>query len=149
MRTRTVAAALAVAMIGTMALAATGNAAPRTFKGHFKNAGGAKIEIKARGRDGEIRRVMRVNYFNLPGSCTVTGAAQLSGSWIFTGGIAVNDERRFRVRNNNGEDPPSSVRFRGRFSKNFKRVRGSFQTTLRFDEETCRTPRTRYVARRR
>jgi hypothetical protein len=110
--------------------------ATATYKGAFKQSGkGTKIAIKVRVRNGEAKSVKSMTYQKLPAVCPESNFDEIGGGWTFRGGVPVNDQRRFSVVGNDGDEAdPSSLRFRGRFSKNFKRVRGKFQTRAYFPE---------------
>jgi hypothetical protein len=165
-----VCAALAV---GLVAAAASGGASARTsvdaldgadaraaaqratdvWRGTLKRSGpGTKIVIRATVRRGKPRTINAVDYRGLPAACEASGDELISGGWTLEG-VRVNNRRKFRAVGNDGGPPGmrSSLRFTGRFSANFNKVRGKFQTTVYFPkgpEETCVGETKRYVATR-
>lgn len=170
------AAALSAALVGGLALAAlSGGATLRTssamlddgvasvaarattitYKGKFRNAGpGTAIKIRARGQGGEPTAIKSMTYRKLPATCPESDSSTIDGGWTFTG-VRVNDRRKFKVVGNDGRPNPSSLKFTGRFSRNFNRVKGKFQTTSYFPDdgpglpaETCVSETERYRAKR-
>jgi hypothetical protein len=127
--------------------------ANRTFEGPFRGAGpDAQITVKAKIKRGKATSVKQVVYDTLPFDCAVSGAELLSGTWDLSG-VRVNENRKFTAVGNDGGPPGerSSLRFKGKFNKKFKRVRGTFQTSVYFPpedppEETCSSETTRYRA---
>ncbi len=107
-----------------------------TYRGAFKQSGkDTKVKIKVNLRNGEAKSVKSMKYEGMPAACPKSGFDEIGGGWTFRGGVPVNDRRRFRAVGDDGDEAhPSSLRFRGRFSKNFKRVRGKFQTRAYFPE---------------
>ena len=121
------------------------------YKGRFKGVPNGKITIKAKTEGGEATKIKRMTYRNLPADCPVSGYPTISGGWTLAG-VAVNDERKFRAVGESG-DGRSSLRFFGKFSADFDKVKGRFQTNAYFPpsnppEETCVSEMRRYVAKR-
>ena len=127
----------------------------KTFDGRFKENGpNTFILIKARFKQGEATKVTRMRYrANM--DCTTSGETPGEAGWVFHG-ATVNDERKFKIRGNNGQVPQSTLLFKGKFSPSFKRVTGIFKTHQWFEAqknpplpaEYCNLPRTRYSASR-
>jgi len=173
---KTFGGALCAALLGGLALAALSGGATRTsvatldgadaraaahratdtytYKGSFKAAGPrATIKIKAKVQGGEVKAIKRMAYERLPAHCPVSVPPNrtISGGWTFHGGLTVNAKRKFKVVGTDGRPNPSSVRFSGRFSQGFSKVRGKFQTNSFFPSgprETCSSFIKRYGAKR-
>jgi hypothetical protein len=127
--------------------------AARTYRGSFKNVGGPSlIIIKAGYRGGEAKNVKSMEY-EVPMNCVKSGRVRGSTGWRFDG-VRVKPDRRFSVRGGNGQDPESTLVFKGRFTRNFQKVRGTFKTHQWFEAqgklpaEYCNLPPTKYVAKR-
>ena len=128
-----------------------------TYRGEFRGAGPDTVmKIRAIFRRGEAVAIKSMLYRGLPAECPVSMSDTISGGWDLVG-VGVNDRRRFKVVGDDGEPPGmrSSLRFKGRFNRSFKRVRGRFQTTAYFPdegpglpEETCVSESKRYRAKR-
>ena len=130
------------------------------YTGAFKRSGeDTKITIKVNVRDGKAKSIRSMRYRRLPADCPKSANNRINGGWRFTPGASVNAERRFKITGNDGAPPEmrSTLSFRGKFSRNFNRVRGKLQTTayfpegddpVKFPEEICGTAPTRYGARR-
>jgi len=146
--------ALCAALVGGLALAAIGWGATETYKGQFEPAGPrAEIKIKAKVRGGEVKAIKSMSYRWLPANCPESELPLISGGWTFGGGLTVNARRRFKVVGDDGKPNPSSLRFKGRFSRNLETVNGKFQTNSYFPpgprpEETCISFPKRYGAKR-
>jgi hypothetical protein len=156
---KALAGAVCVALIGALATSAvSGGATPRvadatldggadraaqratgTFSGKFRNAGRrARITIKAKVRRGKAVAVRSVRYMNAVGRCeTTTGPVTLAGGWNFKPRpVPVKGNRKFEVSGTEqGVPNPGSLTFRGRFSKNFEKVRGTFRTRQFFSAD--------------
>ena len=173
---RTFAVALSVALAGGLALAALGlgatdrsriatlggadagsarlaGGASDKWKGRFKQADGAKIIIKAKTEGGVPTKIKKMAYRNLPADCPVSGVQPISGGWTLAG-VFVGPDRKFKAKGDDG-DPvnPSTLRFKGKFTPDYDKVKGRFQTSVYFGpdnppEETCTTEPKRYVAKR-
>ena len=134
--------------------------ATTAYIGAFKESGeNTKITIKVRVKDGEAKAIRSMRYRRLPADCPKSEFDVIAGGWTFTPGVRVDAERRFNIVGNTDAPPEmrSTLRFRGKFSRSFKRVRGRLQTTAYFPkgdppetypEEICGTAPTRYGARR-
>jgi hypothetical protein len=127
--------------------------ATKTYRGSFKNAGGpSRITINAGYRGGEARTVKSMEY-NVLMDCQISGQVRGASGWRFRG-VRVKPDRRFSVRGGNGQDPESTLVFKGRFTRSFQKVRGTFKTHQWFEKdpplpaEYCNLPPTDYVARR-
>lgn len=121
------------------------------YKGRFKGVPGSKITIKAKTKGGQPHKISRMDYVQLPASCPVSMATSVSGGWTLAG-VRVGDDRKFKAVGQS-DDGLSSLRFRGRFSADFDKVKGRFQTNSHFTpddppEETCVSENRRYVAKR-
>lgn len=179
---KTFAVALSAALVGALALAAlsvgatdrsrvaTSDVADAsqarlaagttdTYKGRFKGAsqGQSVIKIKAKVRNDEAVKIKSMRYAALM-DCEKSGATVGRAGWRFGGGIRVRDNRKFRAGGDSIETPTSNFAFKGRFSRDFKKVRGTFRTHQWFEaepdtdpplpEEYCDLEPTRYVAKR-
>jgi hypothetical protein len=177
---KTFGVALGAAMVGALALAAFSPGATHstrvatsdfgdssharlaagttdTYKGRFKGASqnGSKIKIKAKVRGGEAVEIKSMSYVALM-DCDTSGATVGRAGWRFTGGIPVKENRRFRASGDSVETPTSSFTLKGRFSRDFDKVKGTFRTRQWFDAEKdpplpaeyCNLEPTRYVAKR-
>ena len=127
--------------------------ATNTYGGTFKRVGpGTRIEIKATVRHGEARRITSLDYFG-PLNCAQSGQAEGGVRWFFRG-VGVNAKRKFAVRGRSVDTPPSTLSFKGRFSRDFDKLRGTFKTRQWFPKdkglpaEYCSMPRRRYGAKR-
>jgi hypothetical protein len=138
---------------GTAAVAAR---VLRVYEGHFQDAGpGSEIVINTAFRNGEAKSVKRMRYRVLM-DCEQSGNTQGAAGWIFEPGIRVRADRRFSVSGNNGQNPVSNLTFKGRFSRNFARVKGTLKTHQWFaadpgqglPAEYCTLPTTVYTAKR-
>ena len=145
------AAALGVALVGGLALAAV-SPAKLVYTGEFRSAGpDTSVKITAKGGGGEPTAIKRLDYAGLPAQCDVTGKTTLESHPTFTG-VKVNDERKFKIVATS-DDGDSSIRFSGKFSRNFNKVRGKLQETITFGPdsppaETCVGETRRYAAKR-
>ena len=171
---KTVAIALSASLVGALAFAAFGaGAADRgriatlegadaaqarlaarasdRYKGRFRGAAGSKITIKAKTEGGEPTKIKRMSYRNLPANCPESEFPVINGGWTLTG-VTVDADRKFKAVGES-EDGRSSLRFRGKFTADFDKVKGRFQTNSYFPpsdppEETCVSENKRYVAKR-
>jgi hypothetical protein len=149
----TMARTSAATLDGNDARAAAAQRATTTYKGELKQAGpNTSIKIKAKVRNGQPKAITGVVYRGLPAACEVSPPPQrISGSWTLSG-VKVNSRRKFKAVGDS-QDGNSSLRFTGRFSTSFKKVRGKFQTTVLFGpdnppEETCVGQTKPYAAKR-
>jgi len=104
----------------------------RVYKGWFPDVSGSKAKLTTTFRRGKPKLVTQIDYWRLPAVCEKTGGGQ-TASWGFRfirGALRVNPNRKFGV-SGSAEDG-STVRISGRFSRNFKKVRGKFQTRTLF-----------------
>jgi hypothetical protein len=134
----------------------TARRAEEAYKGEFTaaNQNGSEITIRADLQDGKPKEVLRMNYFARM-DCEQSGETGGRAGWRFPGGLKVED-RRFKVSGNNGQDPKSTLTFKGRFSRTGKRVKGSLTTKQWFEEqddpplpaEYCSLKDERYEAKR-
>ena len=158
---KAVAAVAAVAAAGSLAGTATGDGNPGaghagtlaqetsgasgralaaratgTWNGEFKppNQQGSTVTLKAAVRGGAPTSVKRFRYGALM-QCATSGPTIGNAGWIFTGGINEKSNRRFSLAGRSAATPRSTFRIKGRFSKNFKRVRGTFSTHQWFEAE--------------
>lgn len=153
--------ALATMLAGCLAFAALADGATRldsdTYNGWFRLAGphtGIRVDVRV--VNGEAKSINSVEYSRLPATCP-SGLPLINGRWTFTG-LRVNLRRKFRIAGTDHRPNPSSLRFKGRFSKNFNKVRGKFRTSSYFPEKpdgnggttpgTCVSKTKRYSARR-
>jgi hypothetical protein len=144
------------ALDGADGRAAAQQRATDTYKGKFKAAGRrATIKIKAKVKHGEAKAVREIIYSRLPANCPESGLPLIGGSWGLRG-VRVNDQRKFKIVGESA-DGRSSLRFSGKFSADFEKVRGRFQTDSYFPasgppqnlpEETCTSFTKRYGAKR-
>jgi hypothetical protein len=127
-----------------------------TWRGEFKPPAqqGSQVQIKAKVRRGKVKSVKRFAYLALM-QCDTSGPTPGETAWVFTpGGIKVKQNRKFSVSGQSVETPRSNLTLRGRFSRNYKKVRGTFRTHQWFPEEPplpaeyCDLPPTRFVAKR-
>lgn len=129
-----------------------------TYEGEFKpaNQEGSGILISAAIRNGEATKVKRMRYFALM-DCETSGPIPGEAGWNFgRRGIRVKSNRRFALSGRSVESPRSTFTFKGRFSSNYKRVRGTFKTHQWFEAqddpplpaEYCDMDATRYAASR-
>lgn len=126
----------------------------KVYEGRFQDAGpGSEIVINAAFRNGEAKKVKRMRYKVLM-DCEVSGEIYGAAGWIFEPGIRVRADRRFSVSGRNNATPQSTLTFKGRFSRNFARVKGTFKTHQWFEAkdplpaEYCTLPTTVYTAKR-
>ena len=158
---KAVAAVAAVAAAGILAGTATGDgnpgaghAGPRaqetsgaseralaaratgTWNGEFTppNQQGSTVKLKAAVRGGEATSVKRFRY-SAGMQCAQSGRTAANAGWIFTGGINVKSNRRFSLAGRSAATPRSTFRLKGRFSRNFKSVKGRFSTHQWFAAE--------------
>jgi hypothetical protein len=104
------------------ALAATGVAAggtsePKLFTGSFEQGGTISLQLHR----GNEKKVRYISIDRMSGRCEDGSGAQLSFS--IEGGTPVLSDRSFAVRSKDGKGGKAIVR--GRFSRGFKRVKGS------------------------
>jgi hypothetical protein len=121
------------------------------YKGRFKGVAGSKIVIKAKTQGGVPTKIKRMSYVGLPADCPVSNFPTVSGGWTLAG-VTVNARRKFKAVGES-EDGRSSLKFIGRFTEDFDKVKGRFQTTSYFPpsdppEETCVSETRKYVAKR-
>jgi hypothetical protein len=121
------------------------------YKGRFKGVAGSKIVIKAKTQGGVPTKIKRMSYKNLPADCPVSGFPTISGGWTLAG-VTVNARRKFKAVGES-EDGRSSLKFVGKFTEDFDKVKGRFQTDSYFPpsdppEETCVSETRKYVAKR-
>jgi len=147
-----------VAVAGNSEARAAAARATGSYEGEFKpaNQQGSEIVISAAIRNGKAIKVKRMRY--LAGmACEESGFIAGEAGWIFgRRGIRVKPNRRFALSSRGVDTPRSTFTFKGRFSKNFKRVRGTFKTHQWFEAQTdpklpaeyCDMPTTRYAASR-
>ena len=140
----------------TRALAAR---ATGTWNGEFKPPAqqGSQVQIKARVRKGKVKGVKRFAYVALM-QCDTSGPTVGETAWVFgRGGIKVKRNRKFSVSGQSVETPRSNLTLKGRFSRNYKKVRGTFRTHQWFEAEPgppplpaeyCDLAPTRFVAKR-
>jgi hypothetical protein len=129
--------------------------AVKAFDGRFKENGpDTFILIKARFKDGFPTKITRMRYrANM--ECDTSGTIPGEAGWVFHGAL-VNDERKFKIRGNNGLSPQSTLFFKGKFNLDLDKIKGIFKTKQWFDAqadpplpaEYCRLARTRYSASR-
>jgi len=148
-----------VAVAGKSATRAAAARATGSYEGEFKpaNQQGSEIVISAAIRNGKATKVKRMRYLALM-DCETSGATVGEAGWLFgRRGIKVKPNRRFSLASRGRTEPVSTFTFKGRFSRNFKRVRGTFKTHQWFEEQTeptplpaeyCDMPTTRYAASR-
>jgi len=124
------------------------------YAGRLGDEAGTKIRILIGFRDGNRATVRRVRYRNLDAQCERGEPKTISGRWTFDPPYRVGASRKFTI---SGHDSGpvgqrSSLRLTGRFSVNFRRLRGEFQSTAFLYEEpqqTCIGATRAYRARRR
>jgi hypothetical protein len=121
------------------------------YKGRFKGVPNGKIIIKAKTEGGVPTRIKKMSYRNLPAECPESGFPTISGSWTLAG-VTVNDRRKFKA-DGESADGRSSLKFVGKFTADFDKVKGRFQTDSYFPptdppEETCVSETRKYVAKR-
>ena len=151
MRKSLAAVPVAVLAAATLALAA---GSPSTYRGSFNGVGpDTLIRINAVREGGEVTKVRSMRY-RVPMNCEESGPGVISfAGWTFHG-LRVRDDRRFSVSGGNGRARESRLTFKGRFSSNFKTVRGTLKTRQWFPAEGklpaeyCRLPKTGYSAER-
>jgi hypothetical protein len=123
------------------------------YKGRFKGVPGSKIKIKAKTEGGVPTKIKKMSYVNLPASCPVSMATSIDGGWTLSG-VTVGDNRKFNAIGDDGHPTnPSSLRFKGKFTADYDKVKGRFQTNSYFGpdnppEETCVSENRKYVAKR-
>ena len=134
-------------------------AVTKTFRGKFDGYPNTTLRIVARWRNGKARNIDELHYQNLPAICGQSG----QNTFDTTGtGAPLPDRvpvdpvtRRFGVTYSYG---PAAARgrltFKGRFSSNWRRVSGTYQSrqhflaTGQFPEETCASKIVGYHAAR-
>jgi hypothetical protein len=128
----------------------------KSYLGGFQGVGaGSRIRINASFRHGEAKKVESMHY-TVRMNCEQSGPTTIGSSgWQFDpNGIKVRADRRFSVSGGNNATPRSTLTFKGRFSRNFARVKGTFKTKQWFDAEDalpaeyCTLPTTVYTAKR-
>jgi hypothetical protein len=158
----TVATAGTTARVSDAALDGAGERAAQratgTYRGKIKNAGRrARIAIQAKVRRGKAVAVRSVRYMNAVGRCeTTTGPVTLAGGWNFRPRpVPVKGNRKFEITGVEEDVPnPGRLMFRGRFSKDFQKVRGVFRTRQFFGAdpplpaEYCKLSAKPYKAKR-
>jgi len=109
--------------------------------------------IKATIKNGEATKINAMTY-TAALNCETSGPGiRSTAGWRFRG-VTVNNQRRFSISGESAETPVSNITFKGRFSRNFKKVRGTLRTHQWFEEdpplpaEYCTLAKTPYAARR-
>jgi len=107
-----------------------------TWNGEFTppNQQGSTVKLKAAVRGGEATSVKRFRYSAWM-QCAQSGRIPASAGWIFTGGINVKSDRRFSLAGRSAATPRSTFRIKGRFSRSFRSVMGTFSTHQWFPAE--------------
>jgi hypothetical protein len=129
-----------------------------TWRGEFKPPAqqGSRIQLKVAVRKGKATKVKRFSYFALM-QCAQSGPTPGETGWIFRPGIKVKPNRKFSVSGQSAETPRSNLTLKGRFSRNYKKVKGRFRTHQWFPAQTepeplpaeyCDLPPTKFVAKR-
>jgi hypothetical protein len=130
-----------------------------TWTGEFKPPAqqGSRVQLKVAVRRGKATKVKRFTYLALM-QCDVSGPTPGESGWIFTpGGIKVKPNRKFRISGQSAATPRSNLTLKGRFSRNYKKVKGRFRTHQWFPAETepeplpaeyCDLAPTKFVAKR-
>jgi hypothetical protein len=127
------------------------------WTGEFKppNQQGSSVLLKAAVRGGEATSVKRFRYLARM-QCAKSGPTPGNAGWVFSGGINVKPNRRFSLAGRSADTPRSTFRIKGRFSKTFRSVRGTFSTHQWFPAdpgqglpaEYCNLAKTSFRARR-
>jgi hypothetical protein len=126
--------------------------AAATWTGKLKDSGpDTSVKVKFKTRGGEPRELKALRYKGLPAQCDVTGENTLSSNPTFSN-VFVNNRRKFRIVAQS-DDGDASIKFNGKFSRSFKKVKGKLQETITFGPdnppaETCVGDRKPYVAKR-
>ena len=130
-----------------------------TWNGEFKPPiqQGSRVQIKAKVRRGKVKSVKRFAYLALM-QCDMSGETPGRTAWAFgRRGIKVKPNRKFSVSGQSVDTPPSNLTLKGRFSRSYNKVRGTFRTHQWFPAETepeplpaeyCDLPPTKFVAKR-
>lgn len=118
---------------------------------------GSRVQIKAKVRKGKVKSVHRFAYLALM-QCDTSGQTPGETAWTFgRRGIKVKPNRKFSISGQSVGTPTSNLTLKGRFSRNYKKVRGTFRTHQWFPAEPgppplpaeyCDLPPTKYVAKR-
>jgi hypothetical protein len=137
---------------GDDAARAVARRAADTWQGKLKNSGpDTRVKIKFKTRGGDPVELKALRYKGLPADCEVTGKTTLRANPTFDN-VFVNSRRKFRIRGES-DDGSASIKFTGKFSRSFKKVKGKLQNTITFGpddppEETCVSETKPYVAKR-
>jgi hypothetical protein len=143
-------AGLAIALAVTLAIPTLAGAATANYRGPIADSGGGKIRVETTIRRGKVKKVRAFELFaqGLPAQCDVSGATALTGT-LDGPDLRVGPDRRFSLNVSNGEG--DAVFFNGRFSSNYRRVRGRLELSIHFEQpqdQICASDRHRYSAAR-
>ena len=150
-------AAVAAILLAATAAPAHEEAVPdgvHQYSGRLGGEVGTRIRIAVRFHDGDRATVRRVRYRNLDAECERGKPETISGRWTFDPPYRVGASRKFTISGHDGSPvgQRSSLRLTGRFSVNFRRLRGEFQSTAFLyakPQQTCVGATRTYKARRR
>jgi hypothetical protein len=137
---------------GDDATRAVARRAAATWTGKLKNSGpDTSVKIKFKTKGGDPVELKSLRYEGLPANCEVTGKTTLSANPTFSN-VFVNNRRKFKIQGQS-TDGSARIKFTGKFSRSYKKVRGKLQNTITFGpddppEETCVGETRPYVAKR-